>query len=134
MNANGNGATVVPVDPLEFRLTSAHVADTTFVLTLGGELDLANASDVDRELELLIEGGAEHVIVDLLDVPFLESTALGVLMRRARMLRERSGDLTLVTDDARVLRVIEIAGLTSFFRIVKTLREAIDSILTTTYS
>jgi anti-sigma B factor antagonist len=128
------GGTVVPVDPLEFRLTSAHVADTMFVITLGGELDLANTSDVDRELELLLEGGARHVIVDLLDVPFLESTALGVLLRRSRELRENGGDLTLVTDDARVRRVIEIAGLAGYFRIVKTLREAIDSTLASVYS
>ena len=134
MNANGAGANVFHVDPLEFRLTSAHVVDSTFVLTLGGELDLADAPAVDRELELLLAGNARHVIVDLLDVPFLESTALGILVRRARELRERGGDLTLVTDDARVLRVIEIAGLTSYFRIVESLREAIDSILASVYS
>jgi anti-sigma B factor antagonist len=122
------------VDPLEFRLTSAHVADSTYVVTLGGELDLANTSEIDRELELLVEGGARHVIVDLLDVPFLESSALGVLLRHSRLLRINEGDLTLVSDDVRIARVIEIAGLTSYFRVATTLREAIDTSLARVYT
>jgi anti-anti-sigma factor len=122
------------MDPLEFRLTSAHVADNTYVLTVGGELDLANAADLDRELELLVAGGADQVIVDLLDVPFLESSTLGVLLRHSRSLRMNGRELTLVSDDVRLSRVIEIAGLTSHFRIVKSLREAIDDALARVYT
>jgi anti-sigma B factor antagonist len=122
------------VDPLEFRLTSAHIADRTYVVTVGGELDLANAGELDRELEQLVEASADQVIVDLLDVPFLESTALGVLLRHTRALRTNGRELTLVSDDVRVARVIEIAGLTSHLRLAKTLREAIDDALARAYT
>ena len=122
------------MDPLEFRLTSAHVADNTYVVTVGGELDLANAGDLDRELEVLAAGGADQVIVDLLDVPFLESTTLGVLLRHSQSLRMNGHELTIVSDDVRVSRVIEIAGLTSYFRVVKSLREAIDDALARVYT
>lgn len=122
------------MDPLEFRLTSAHIADCTYVVTVGGELDLANAGELDCELEQLVEAGADQVIVDLLDVPFLESTALGVLLRHTRALRTNGRELTLVSDDVRVARVIEIAGLTSRLRLSKTLREAIDDALARAYT
>lgn len=122
------------MDPLEFRLTSAHIADRTYVVTVGGELDLANAGELDCELEQLVEAGADQVIVDLLDVPFLESTALGVLLRQTRALRTNGRELTLVSDDVRVARVIEIAGLTSHLRLAKTLREAIDDALARAYT
>lgn len=114
------------MDPFEFRLTSAQVAERTYVVTIGGEADLSNADELDRELGDLGEGGGAQVIVDLLDVPFLESSTLGVLLRHSRALRADRGELTLVSDDVRISRVIEIAGLTSHFRVVTTLREAIE--------
>lgn len=115
------------MDPLEFRMSSVHLRDEIYVATLGGELDLANVNEIDRELERLALDGARRVIVDLLDVPFLESRTLGVLLRHARRLRVNGGELTLVTDDRRVLRVIEITGLMPHFRIVPSLTRAIDA-------
>jgi anti-anti-sigma factor len=120
---------VTRMDPLEFRLTSAHVADDVYMVTLAGELDLANVDDIDRELRLLERKGAGRLIVDLLEVPFMESRTLGVLLRYARKLRIEGGDMTIVTDDHRVLRVIEITGLSSHFTIEPSLAVAIDKAL-----
>lgn len=122
------------MDPLDFQLGSAQVSADTYVVTLAGELDLADTGAVDAELELLADEGARSLIVDLLAVPFLESTALGILLRHSRRLRLDGGSLTLVSDDVRVSRVIEIAGLSSHFRIVPTLAEAIDGAVAEAYS
>jgi len=116
----------VDLDPLQFRMTAAHVTDSAYVLALAGEIDLAQAAELDFELASLLNEGASHVIVDLLEVPFLESSALGVLVRYSKLLRANDGDLTLVTDDARITRVIEITGLSSHFRFERTLSDAID--------
>ena len=117
------------VDPLEFRIASALVGDDVYVVTLAGELDLANVGDIDQELELLQRDGARHVIVDLLEVPFLESRTLGVLLSHARSLRTGGGELTVVSDDRRILRVIAITGLTTQFAIEPSLAGAIDKAL-----
>lgn len=118
-----------PVDPLEFRIASAHLAEDVYVVTLAGELDLANVGDIDRELSAIGEEGARRVIVDLLEVPFIESRTLGVLLHHAQRLRMEGGELTLVSDDARVMRVIEITGLTGHFAHERTLSRAIDGAL-----
>jgi anti-sigma B factor antagonist len=120
---------VIGVDPLEFRIVSAHVADDLYVVTLAGELDLANVDDIDGELELIVREGARRVIVDLLEVPFIESRTLGVLMGHARRLRKEGGEMTLVSDDQRILRVIEITGLATQFVIEPSLAGAIDKAL-----
>jgi anti-sigma B factor antagonist len=122
------------LDPLEFRLTSAQVDDATYVVSLSGELDLAHTGELDAELKLLAEDGCRRLIVDLLAVPFLESTALGILLRHSRRLRMSGGAVTLVSDEVRVSRVIEIAGLTSHFRIVPTLNEAINGAIPKEYA
>ena len=115
--------------PFEFRLTSAEVAPASYVVTISGELDLHNAAKVDAELEELVDADARYVIVDLLEVPFLESTVLGILLRHVRRLRGQGGELTIVTDDVRVLRVFEITGLQSRFTFERSLSGAIDAIL-----
>ena len=125
---------MVDLDPLQFRMTSAHVADAAYVLALAGEVDLAQAAELDAELASLLKDGASHVIVDLLEVPFLESTVLGVLLRYSQLLKATDGDLTLVTDDARVMRVIEITGLSQHFRFERTLSDAIDSAIEAAYT
>lgn len=116
-------------EPFEFRLTTAQVTAGAFVVTLGGELDLHNARRIDAELDELVGGGAEHVVVDLLEVPFLESTVLGVLVRQAGRLRHRGGELSIVTDDARILRVFEITGLGSHFQVRRSLADAVEVVL-----
>lgn len=83
---------------LQFRLSSAQLADEVFVVTARGEIDVFHASEVDRELEALQMSGARHIVVDLLDVPSLESTVMSVLLMHSRRLRTNGGELTLVSD------------------------------------
>jgi anti-sigma B factor antagonist len=124
----------VELDPLQFRMTAAHVTDATYVLALAGEIDLAQASKLDDELRSLIEEGTTRVIVDLLEVPFLESSALGVLLKYSRQLRMNGGEMTLVTDDVRVMRVIEITGLATHFQFERTLSDAVDNAIEAAYT
>ena len=126
MNLHRGPDTLAPVDELRFRLLSSRIGDGSCVVSLGGELDLAQAAEIDRELESLYERGERNVIVDLLEVPFLDSHVLGVLLRHSRRLSMNGGVLTLVTDDVRVNRVIEITGLQGRFRIAPTLSGALE--------
>ena len=91
-------------------------------------------SELDDELKSLVEEGTTRIIVDLLEVPFLESTALGVLLKYSRMLRSNGGELSLVTDDVRILRVIEITGLGRHFHFERTLTEAVDNAIEAAYT
>jgi anti-sigma B factor antagonist len=124
----------VDLDGLQFRMTAAHVTDGTYVLALAGEIDLAQAAELDGELGSLVEEGTTQIIVDLLEVPFLESTALGVMLKYSRLLRSNGGELTLVTDDVRVRKVIEITGLANHFRLERTLSEAVDHAIEAAYT
>jgi anti-sigma B factor antagonist len=124
----------VDLDPLQFRMTAAHVTDGTYVLALAGEIDLAHAPELDAQLSSLVEEGTTQIIVDLLEVPFLESTALGVLLKYSRRLRSTGGELTLVTDDVRVARVIEITGLANHLHLERTLSEAVDNAIEAAYT
>jgi anti-sigma B factor antagonist len=87
------------------------------VVELEGELDLAVAPMLRQRLESLLASGATTIAVDLLDVTFLDSTALGVLVGALKQCQRAGGDLHLVVTEPRILKVLEITGLTGAFPI-----------------
>jgi anti-anti-sigma factor len=117
------------VSLLDFRLTSAELVDGTYVVTISGEADATDVESLGDELEEVLGEGASCVIVDLLEVPFIDSAVLGVLLRVSRRLRSGGGELVLVADDPRVLRTFEIAGLSAQFRFARTLTAAVEDVI-----
>ncbi len=85
------------------------------VVALTGEIDLAVAPRLEDRLERLRSEGANTIVVDLLGATFLDSIALGVLVDALGQCREAGGDLYLVVDEPRILKVLEITGLSDIF-------------------
>lgn len=99
------------------------------VIQLIGEADVSTAARMREELvRALADGTGPAYVVDLSRVPFLDSTALGVLVGRLKAVRAGGGDLLLVTGDQRVLRNFEITGLDKVFRIYPTVGEAVAAV------
>ena len=112
----------------ELRLKTARFG-TSYVVTAVGELDLHNADALRRELAAVVDRRPATVVVDLLAVPLLDSTALGVLVQQERYLRRHGAALVLVSDDPRTLRVLEVTGLDRIFVVERALGDAVERIL-----
>jgi anti-sigma B factor antagonist len=93
------------------------------VITVIGEIDVATAPQLRETLHGVIAKGQSTVVLDLLAVTFLDSTALGVLVGGLKRCRERSGELHIVVTDARIRKIFEITGLHKVFPIVDALAE-----------
>ena len=81
------------------------------VVVCRGELDLSNAPDLRASMIRAIETGKRHLVVDLTEVTFLDSTVMTVLVERRRELAARDGTLGLVGVDSDVRAIFDIAGL-----------------------
>ncbi len=90
-----------------------HVA----VVTPVGEVDVFTAPELERELVSAIGRGAELVVLDMKDTSFVDSVALGVLLRTLRRLEQRGGDLRIAGAHRNVLRVLEMTSLDKVFAI-----------------
>ena len=89
-----------------------------------GELDVATAPTLREHLHATVDGSSGPVVVDLLAVTFIDSTALGVLIGTKELADERGTDLRLVIEEARIIKIFEITGLTDLFSISATVAEA----------
>jgi anti-sigma B factor antagonist len=79
------------------------------VVRLGGELDLYNADEVRSALASAIDGGPERVVIDMADVEFIDSTALGVLIEARSKLGRPS--LLLAAPQLETRRTLQVSGL-----------------------
>lgn len=95
------------------------------VVSVSGEIDVATAPALRERLHGHVAAGHATIVVDLLGVVFLDSTALGVLVGALKRCRESGGDLRLVATEPRILKVFEITGLTGVFAIAATREEAL---------
>ena len=91
------------------------------IVAVSGEIDVATAPQLQESLHALIAQGRTTLVLDLLAVTFLDSTALGVLVGALKRCREQGGDLQLVVSDPRIVKIFEITGLTTVFPIVDSL-------------
>ena len=94
------------------------------VVSLAGELDLYNAEEVRRALLDTLADRTELLVVDLAEVTFIDSTALGVLIEARSRMTDRSG-FRLAAPGIEVRRALEVSGLDRHFAVHDTVADAL---------
>jgi len=92
---------------------------------LRGEIDLHTCPDLRAALQRLMEDGKYRIVLDMADVPYLDSAALGVLVDAVRRARESGGGLYLAQVMTFVRRAFEITRLIRIFPVYDTVEEAV---------
>ena len=98
--------------------------DRAAIVRLGGELDLYNATQVREALAAASAESPERVVVDLSEVEFIDSTALGVLIEARSKLPNKRAFL-LAAPRLETRRALEISGLDRHFTVAATVDEAL---------
>lgn len=90
-----------------FRVRTRSAGDA-HVIALTGELDLATAQALDRELEHAETTDARVIALDLRELEFIDSSGLRVIVKAHR---RAAGRLVVVKGPERVQRAFELCGL-----------------------
>jgi anti-anti-sigma factor len=112
------------VAPLrEPPVRGVEVLNGSVVVRLGGELDLYNADEVRAALGEAIARSPERLVVDMSEVEFVDSTALGVLIEARSKLGRDALALAALKADTR--RTLQVSGLDRHLRVHDTVDEAL---------
>lgn len=87
------------------------------VVQLKGEIDLHTCPQLRTALQDLMAAGKYRIVLDLEQVPYLDSAALGVLVDAVRRARENGGGIHLVQVTPFVQRAFEITRLIKIFQV-----------------
>ena len=113
---DGGGLREDPVAAVERR-------DGAIVVRLVGELDLYNADELRTALFDAAAEAPQRLVVDLSDVRFIDSTALGVLVET----RSRVEGFLLAAPALETRRALQVSGLDRHFAVHGTVEDALAS-------
>ena len=113
-----------PTDPLrEPPVRAVETVDAAVVLRLAGELDLYNAEEIRSAINGAIATSPRRIVVDLGEVDFIDSTALGMLIEaRARIGNDR---LALAAPKLETRRTLQVSGLDRHLAVYDTVEAAL---------
>ena len=98
---------------------------TTAIVELTGEIDLHRAPAVHKALLAACEKKPTLLVIDMLEVGYLDSSGIGVLVEVFRRMNASGGQFKLSGVGQRVRSVFEITRLDKFFKIYPSLTEAL---------
>jgi anti-sigma B factor antagonist len=99
-----------------------------YVIRLAGELDLYNADQLRDALSTAVGDSPKRVVVDLGEVEFMDSTALGLLIEARSKLENRRAFL-LAAPGLETRRALQISGLDRHFTVHETVPDALAATL-----
>ena len=82
------------------------------VVRVGGRVTLTDGTTVfDNALQRLIKDGRLKLIIDLAEVPYIDSTALGIILRAHATVTRRGGTLKMLHLRGHVHELFELTRL-----------------------
>ncbi len=86
-------------------------SDTSLILKVEGDLDLATAPLLNEHLERAAGSDATTIVVDLDEVTFIDSSGLHVLVRQFAGSRSNGGRIRLTKGSEQVQQLFRLTGV-----------------------
>jgi anti-sigma B factor antagonist len=106
------------------RLSATRIGDVTIVAAVG-EIDIASSGQLRDCLDDVVDRGERHIVLDLSQVRFVDSTFLGVLVGIRNRLHPVGGRVAVVCPHAPVVKIFRITGLDQVFPLHSALEDVV---------
>lgn len=98
------------------------------VIRLKGGLRLGQAvDDVRGAMDRVFNQGTINLVLNIADVPMIDSSGIGLLVRSQVSAKQRGGKVTLVNPSPFAIQTLKITGVLNIFDISNDEQEAIKS-------
>ena len=99
----------------------------TCTLRIKGQFKSSNTPEFEAALDSAISNGCLYLILDLEQMPFIDSSGIGAVVGALRRTRQLGGDTKLVNPSSFATRTFKMVGILSLFGVYPTEGEAIAS-------
>ena len=101
--------------------------DGTMVLDVTGEIDVYTAPQFKEAVNTIIATGQKHLIIDMGNVTYMDSSGFGVLLSATKRLRPEGGTINLVRCNTVIGRVLKITRLDTVFATYDNMDDALKA-------
>ena len=116
-------ATVLSLATGSFRAVEEPVDETTQMVQIFGDVDLKTARAFRHALDEALHDTKSRLIVDMSEVPFMDSSGLAALIGAQKAFHESTRLIVVCPDNLR--RIFEVTRLDSIVSVVSSLPEAL---------
>lgn len=95
------------------------------VVQVRGRLDAVSSPELEKEIEKLIAGGENHLIVDLGESDYISSAGLRIILASAKKAKGKGGSLSVASLQSMVKEVFEVSGFNTIIPIYGSVDEAL---------
>ena len=113
---------------MDLQIAEKLLSDKRAMLTLSGRLDAVTAPDLKALLKRLTKGGHIQLVVDLTDVPFIDSSGLAALVSAFKAVRGAGGAMKLAGLSEQTRTVFTLTRLDRVFEIYPDAAIALDTL------
>jgi len=101
-----------------------HRIDEDALIIVSGRLDMNSSPDLRKTaLALYTKGRCKNVTIDFDNVSYIDTSGLATLLEILVVTKQQRAQLTMCGLNERVRYLIDINGLTGFFKIERSARE-----------
>ncbi len=94
------------------RQAQYKIEEETIKIKLPEELDHSNSTDIRKEIDATIYSGkVKNVEFDFSETSFMDSSGIGMIMGRYRLVNPLGGKVTLLGVKGNIGRIIKLSGL-----------------------
>lgn len=102
---------------MELRLLNIDRDNNVMVVAIDGGLDNRTADDFFSQIDGLVEGGINRIVVDCGGLTYLSSAGLAALLRVHSRMRRHGGDVRLAGVRSIVVQVLQLTKLDRMFEL-----------------
>jgi anti-anti-sigma factor len=102
-----------------------HRYDDIVILKFTGELETFNLPTFSERMDRMVEAGDRDFILDLYLLRFINSAALGYLIRTAKVVREKGGEIVIARPSKFIKKTLVTLGLEQVFKVFENVEDGI---------
>ena len=98
------------------------------IVSVTGELDQHKASHLREQIDLrIMHANIKNLIFDFSNLDFMDSSGIGVIIGRYKLMRATGGTVGIVTDKKSVKKLLELSGIRKIIGIYESLSDAMKT-------
>lgn len=118
----------VPIaqNPLSVEVTLPR--EEIALLKVAGYLDVDTATELQHHLANQLHHGRRHFLLDLSEVPFMDSSGMNIILRVYQEARELPGSVHIIAPAPAVRRVLDLTGVSITVPVSESTEEALSRV------
>jgi len=89
------------------------------IVRIKDKITFEHCPALQNHLDPALEAGVREVVIDFRDVPFMDSSGIGEILRLFKLMRDRNGSLVLINPNRKLRNLFTMYRFERFMKIVE---------------